>query len=169
LHFKKQLIKFDIFSITEFDFPLKEIDQTVHSLVTQSDNTCESVFAHSTSPSVLQLSLVALRLTCCWIPRFQLEFIYQTISSVKEPYPIRRITFGFQALVLLFVSRRSVLTAGAIFKFSERGHAMMVTMMMILPTDSKIGNGHKAIWKDKKVETSKSLHVEMYFLTSPNH
>ncbi len=46
---------------------------------------------------------------------------------------------------------------------------VMSIMMMILPTDSQIGNGHKAIRKDKKVETSKSFHVEIYFLTSPNH
>jgi hypothetical protein len=42
-------------------------------------------------------------------------------------------------------------------------------MMMILRTDPQIGNGHNAIWKDKKVETSNNFHVEIYFLKSPNH
>ncbi len=36
----------------------------------------------------------------------------------------------------------------------------MIAMMMVIPTDSKISYGHKATWKDKNVEISRSPHDE---------
>jgi hypothetical protein len=37
---------------------------------------------------------------------------------------------------------------------------MMIAMMMVIPTDSQIGNGHEATFKDKNVEISRSHHDE---------